>query len=135
MNDFEICEICGKRKHPVANYCTRCRNLIDRVDIRRKPDKKARAQALKQAWDGEGFRCYYSGVRLVEDNPKEPRYITFDHRTPRQERDVVVAAMVVNDMKSDMTEDEFKAMTIQLANHFKGGIFDDSVFKLKHWKR
>jgi len=109
--------------------------LVDRVDIRRKADKVARIQALKQAWDGDGFRCYYSGVRLIDDNPKDPRYLTFDHRTPRQESDVVVAAAVLNDMKSDMTEGEFKAMIIQLAGHFKGGTLDESVFKLKYWKR
>jgi hypothetical protein len=109
--------------------------LVDRVNIRRKPDKVARKQALKQAWDGEGFRCYYSGVRLIEDNSKDPRYLTFDHRTPRQESDVVITAAVLNDMKSDMTEDEFKAMVSQLASRFKGGTFDESVFNLKHWKR
>jgi len=92
-------------------------------------------QALKRAWDGEGFRCYYSGIRLVEDNPKDPRYLTFDHRTPRQESDVVVAAAVLNDMKSDMTEDEFKAMIIQLASRFKGGRFDENVFNLEYFRR
>jgi len=72
---------------------------------------------------------------LIENNPKDPRYLTFDHRTPRQEGDVVVAAAVINDMKSDMTEEEFKRMIILLANHFNGGSFDEGAFDLKHWKR
>ena len=135
MNGSKVCEICGCIIHPQAYCCKRCKKLIDRVDIRRKPDKVARKQALKQAWDGEGFRCYYSGVRLIEDNSKDPRYLTFDHRTPRQESNIVVVAAVLNDMKSDMTEDEFKAMVSQLASRFKGGTFDESVFNLKHWKR
>ena len=135
VNYSKVCETCGSAVHAQAYCCKRGKRLIDRVDIRRKPDKKARIQALRQAWDGEGFRCYYSGVRLVEDNPKDPRYLTFDHRTPRLESDVVVSASVLNDMKSDMSEDEFKAMTIQLASRFEGGTFDDSVFNLRYWKR
>jgi len=135
MSDSKICEICGSTIHPQPYCCKRCKKFINRVDTRRKADKKARMQALKRAWDGEGFRCYYSGIRLVEDNPKDPRYLTFDHRTPRQESDVVVAAAVLNDMKSDMTEDEFKAMIIQLAGRFKGGRFDENVFNLEYFRR
>ena len=135
MSDSKICEICGSTIHPQAYCCKRCKKFINRVDTHRKADKKARMQALKRAWDGEGFRCYYSGIRLIEDNPKDPRYLTFDHRTPRQESDVVVAAAVLNDMKSDMTEDEFKAMIIQLASRFKGGRFDETVFNLEYFRR
>jgi len=105
------------------------------VDSRRKPSKAARIRALKQAWDGVGFRCHYSGIRLVEDNHRDPRYLTFDHVIPRQEDEVVVTAAVLNDMKSDMTDSEFRSMIIQLASRFAGGEFDDSVFDLSHWKR
>ena len=135
MSDSKTCEICGRTIHPLSYCCKRCKKLIERVDMRKKPDKKARIQALKLAWDGEGFRCYYSGVRLVEENHRHPRYLTFDHRTPRQEEDVVIAAALLNDMKSDMTEDEFRAMIFQLASYFKGGTFDENAFNLKHWKR
>jgi len=136
MSEFGTCAICGSPlHHPLATYCRRCKKLLDRVDIRRKPDKVARARALQDAWDGEAFRCYYSGVRLVEDNHGDPRYLTFDHRIPRQETDIVVVAAVINDMKSDMADDEFRAMVWQLANRFNGGGFNESVFNLKYWKR
>ncbi len=116
----------------MAYLCKRCKDLINRG---RKANKKARIQALKQAWDEHGFfRCFYSKIRLVEDNPEDSRYLTFDHRTPRQENDIVVAAALVNDMKSDMTEDEFKNMILQLANSYNGGTFDESAFNVKHWK-
>ena len=92
----------------------RCKKIIDRGNNKRKPDKKARLEALKQAWNGEVFHCYYSGIRLVENDSKDPCYLTFDHRTPRDEKDVVVAAAVINDMKSDLTEKEFKSIVIQL---------------------
>lgn len=133
LKSSNVCQVCAIAIHPQAYCCKRCKKLIDRVDTRRKPDKIARLQALKQAWNGEGFHCYYSGVRLIEDNSKDPRHLTFDHRTPRQESDIVVAAAVVNDMKSDMAEDEFRAMVTQLASRFKGSIFDKSVFNLKYW--
>jgi hypothetical protein len=143
LSNSLVCQVCGSTKHPAADYCKRCRRIIDRRGPRRergdalqKPNKKARLRALKQAWDGERFRCYYSKIRLIEDNSKDPRYrLTFDHRIPRQESDVVVAAAAINDMKSDMTEIEFKEMVIQLASRFKGGSFDEGVFNLKHWKR
>jgi hypothetical protein len=134
-SDPNKCEVCGDTTHPLAYCCKRCKKIIDRVDVRRKINKKARLQALKESWDGEYFRCYYSGVRLIEDNPKDPRYITFDHRTPRQESDIVIASAVLNDMKPDMAEDEFRAMIIQLANSFTGKMIDESVFNLKHWIR
>lgn len=136
MSGSDACPICGSPlHHPLATYCKRCKKLLDRVDIRKKPDKAARVRALQEAWDGETFRCYYSGVRLIEDNPRDPRYLTFDHRIPRQEGDVVVTAAVLNDMKSDMADDEFKAMILQLASLFDGGEFDESVFNLKYWRR
>lgn len=135
MIDSKKCNICDNPTHPLAKYCKRCKKLIDRVDMRRKVDKNARVEALKMAWDGEYFRCYYSGIPLVEKDHKDPRYITFDHRVPRRESDIVISAAAINDMKSDLNEDEFKAVVIQLANRFKGGKFDQTVFNFRHWKR
>ena len=74
-------------------------------------------------------------MALVEDNPKDPRYVTFDHRTPRKEGDIVLAAAAINDMKSDMSEREFRSMVAQLAERFSGGMFEEKAFKLKFWKR
>lgn len=136
MDKLDRCSICGSTlHHPLASYCKRCRKLIDRVDIRRKPDKQARVRALQKAWNGEAFRCYYTGIKLAEDNPKDPRYLTFDHLTPREESEVVVVAAAINDMKSDMSDDEFTAMILALAKRFAGGEFDESVFNLKYWRR
>lgn len=130
------CEVCSTpTHHPQAPRCRRCKRLLNRVDTRRGFDREARLQALKGAWDGEAFRCYYTGIKLILDNHGDPRYLTFDHRTPRVESDVVVAAAVINDMKSDLAEDEFRAVVTQLAQRFSGGRFDDAVLHLQHWKR
>ena len=122
----------------MAVFCRRCKRILDRVDMRRKPDRNARVRALKSAWDSTGrvFRCYYTGLELNETDSKKPLYLTFDHRIPRNETDVVVTAACINDMKSDLTEEEFKAVVLQLAHHFTGGsVVDPAVFNLSHWKR
>ena len=131
----EECEICAGSKHRQATFCKRCKRLLDRVDTRRKANKNARALALKQAWDGEGFRCYYTGVRLKDTGHDHPLYLTFDHRIPRNEDGMVVAAYFVNDMKSDLSETEFKAVIRELASRFNGGAFDQDVLTFEHWKR
>ena len=129
------CEVCSAAIHPQAKLCKRCKKIIDRVDMRKKPDKAARIAALIRAWDGEAFRCYYSGIVLDEIDHRNPRYLTFDHRIPRKEDDLVVASACINDMKSDLTEKEFRDMVISLSKKFEGGQFDGNAFDLEHWKR
>jgi len=103
--------------------------------MRRKHNKAARVDALEEAWDGKGFRCYFSNILLNEDNPKDPRYLTFDHLIPRQEDQIVLIAAVINDMKSDMDEREFKDMVVQLSSRFSGGPFNEEVFtRISHIK-
>lgn len=130
------CIVCGyELNNPQALYCARCRKIVSRINPRRKHNRQARIRALQQSWDGESFRCFYTGVRLVEDNSRDPRYLTFDHRTPRQEDDIVIVASAINDMKSDMSDREFRKVVLQLANKLNGGTFDGRAFKLRHWKR
>jgi hypothetical protein len=135
MRKQNRCLVCEGPTHPLATLCRRCKKVVDRVDIRRNPNKPARVAALQRAWDGTSFRCYYSGARLEEADHHSPRYLTFDHRTPRQEDDVVVAAACLNDMKSDLSEEEFRSVVLALAVRFQGGAFDERVLDLAHWKR
>lgn len=132
------CEICAKTCHPQGRCCDRCRNLIERGSRKNRTNpftREAVRQALKNSWDGEAFRCYYSGVRLIEHTATHPRYLTFDHRTPRQGHVAAATAAVVNDMKTDMSEEEFKAMVVELAKRFAGGEFNEGVMELEYWKR
>ncbi len=123
MSDSKSCEVCQAPtgRGPSARLCSRCDRIAKRVDPRHAGKKNARIAALKKSWDGEGFRCYYSGVRLVETGSGGPRYITLDHRTPRNEEDIVITASLINDMKTYMDEKAFKAVVTRLADHFKGG--------------
>lgn len=134
-NEPKRCQVCGEEVHPQAALCGRCRGLRNRGNGRDSPNKEARVAALKKSWNGGCFRCHYSGVRLVVDDHRSPRYLTFDHRTPGDESDIVVAASCINDMKSDLSEEEFRAIVIGLASAFQGEPFDQSLLDLRHWRR
>lgn len=136
----KFCDICGGSISKGKSFCERCKNIRKRSNTRKGAvtDWEARTKALKQAWDrDEGcFRCYYTGVRLLEENKKSPRYPSIEHRTPGDEHDIVIVARCINDMKSDMDENEFKAIVSALAARFKGEEdFEESLLDLKHWRR
>ena len=133
------CVICDTvLRHSLAKYCTRCKNIIARVETHGKADVAALEKVLKDSWDKESecFRCRYSRIRLADNNPEDPRYITFDRLVPRKEGELVVTAAIIHDMKSHMSVDEFKEMVCQLAKHFENGMpIDETIFKLKHYRR
>jgi hypothetical protein len=139
MNQPGKCVICGETlRHYLARYCLRCKRIMERVETRGKADTAARVKALQDSWDKESgcFRCHYSGIQLVEGNPNDPRYITFDHVTPRKEGRLVMTASLINDMKTDMSVDEFRTIINQLAKHFEDGTpVEETIFELKHYKR
>jgi len=119
------CKACGEPANPRARGCKRCSRLLNRIDPRGRPDKDARVRALVAAWDREGrvFRCCYSGVPLLTDveDRSSPRYFSWDHTNPGEEGEVVVCALVVNDMKSDMTIEEFNRLIRVLSRRLEGG--------------
>jgi hypothetical protein len=111
---------------------------MGRVDTRGKVDINARVEALHKSWDKQAhcFRCHYSGIRLIDDNPKDPRYLTFDHLTPGNQQELVITTALINDIKSHMSVREFKTIISQLAKHFEGTYnVDEGIFNLCHYKR
>src|SRR5205814_3074892 len=112
-----------------------CRHLLNRVDTRRdtlgkgvKPNKDARFWAMKRQWDPEieAFRCAYTDIAMTLD-PGSRRSATWEHGTPGVESSVVLVTDLVNKMKADMKEPEFKTMVRALARRFDGE-FDESAF-------
>jgi hypothetical protein len=93
-------------------------------------DREARLHALQDSWHDGAFHCYYTGISLIEAGQlwRDHRYLVFEHRTPGDEASVVVACALVNRMKTDLTEEQFKTMVTELANVFAGGRFDERVF-------
>lgn len=137
MSEAGACEICRETIAAGAKRCARCNKLVRgrRGKGRNKADKAARVRALQASWREGGFRCHYTGILLEEKNHRSPRYLSFDHRTPRDESDIVIAAQMINDMKSDLAEDEFRRIVVALTKHFAGEPFDEDSLNLVHFRR
>lgn len=112
------CVICHKTLFPRSMFCPRCRKFI----VNRN-EKDARVRALIDAFDPEinGFRCHYIGVPLELIDFRSPWYLTFDHRIPGMKGDLLASALWINDMKSFLTETEFKAVVVEMARHIRLG--------------
>jgi hypothetical protein len=133
----DTCVVCGAERHPQAYACTRCKRILDRIETRRdasggarRVDRAARLRALQGAWRDGSFRCFYTGIALIDDGKhwRDHRYLVFEHRTPGDEASVVVTCALVNRMKTDLTEDQFKNIIRELAKVFDGGILDERAF-------
>lgn len=131
------CAVCGAERRPLAYACTRCKRILDRVETRRdasgvphQVDRAARLRALQASWRDGSFRCFYTGVALIDDGQRwrDHRYLVFEHRTPGDEASVVVTCALVNRMKTDLTEEQFKRMVMELAKVFNGRTFDQRAF-------
>jgi hypothetical protein len=132
------CIVCGTvTHHPAAYACKRCKKILERADSRRDEtgavrrfDRPTRIRALQEAWRDGAFHCHYTGVRLVEDPKRwrDHRYLSFEHQTPGDESSVVVTCSLVNRMKTDLSDAQFRAMVSELATVFAGSKFDKSRF-------
>ena len=73
------------------------------------------SSAARRRHDG-AFYCFYTGVTLVDEacQSRDHRYLVFEHRTSDDEASVVVTCALVNRMKTDLTEEQFKAMVAEL---------------------
>ena len=126
-----ICVVCHKPAVPQSEFCRRHLKIR-----RRKGFCAAYREAMIKYWNEElqGYTCHYTGILLDEEDPRSPRYLTFDHLIPGG-NEVVPAAAVVNYSKSDLTEQEYKAIVRELVRHWDGAPFDPDLVKLKYWLR
>ena len=128
------CDICIRQALPPHKYCPRCDRLVDRAGR-----GMAHVLALKRDYDPvhDVFRCHYTGVVLDENDTKSPLYLTYDHLIPglKTVDNLVITAAIINEMKTDLTWDEFVAIARQVVVHEDGGKFDKSVLDVKHWLR
>jgi hypothetical protein len=137
------CEICGDPKHPQAYACDRCRKILRRPDIRRdslgklrKPDREARKRALRKAWDSDArcFRCHYTAIELETDDHRDHRYLSLEHQIPGDETEIVVVSALINRMKTDLSDREFRRMVSALARSFEGKDFDEAAFPDRNFR-
>src|SRR5438874_285316 len=125
------CRICSNESFAGSFLCPPCRRLYYRAENRpgadgrgRKVDKTARFKAMKKQWRDDAFRCHYTDIALSIGDKRSRRYATWEHVTPSDETSVVLVAELVNKMKADMNNAEFKRMVLALARSFDGVPFD-----------
>jgi len=96
----------------------------------RKPDREARIRALQESWDSEArcFRCHYTGIALKTDDHRDHRYLSLEHQIPGNETEIVVVSALLNRMKTDLSDREFRRMVAALARRFEGEDFDETAF-------
>ncbi len=130
------CVICRKGIRG-GTYCEICGKLVEK-GTRRKIKAKVSRKALSDSWKNGAFHCKYTGVVVLTDTryKNNPRFLTFDHRTPRKGEDIVISAAIINDMKTDTSEKEFQRLVSAVFMYrTKGVVAKGKIFKLKHYKR
>ena len=104
---FRKCDLCGKRTiSPKSNHCRRCAHFTYCMNQRR-----IHKDAVKRIEDHvrrNGFVCEYTVIKLNLTDPKDPFYFSFDHMIPGDDRTVKLTFALLNEMKSDMTFEEFE---------------------------
>jgi hypothetical protein len=130
----ENCEICGKTPMKRGFYCVRCHGIMTNESY----DLDAKVQALRAAYDKilDGFRCHYTGFLLDLKDPASPWHLVFDHSLPGQPGKYTITCQIINQMKTQLSEEEFRKVVIELARHFKTGEqYDRDVIKFEYWNR
>lgn len=102
----------------------------------RRFDREARIRALKAAWDRKArvFRCHYTGVELDTTDWRDHRYLSLEHQTPGDESDITVVSLLINRMKTDLSDAEFRRIVSALAESFADLPFDESAFPDRHFR-
>lgn len=123
------CKVCGTPSWGVSYLCHPCQHLRDRVDTRWPVDKRARLRAMCKQWDPDAaaFLCAYTGMALTLEFGHHLD-ATWEHATPGDGSSVVLVADLVNKMKANMTDEQFRTMVRALGRHFDGQPFEPVAF-------
>ena len=109
------CYICGKRAFSErSRYCPTCARIAFRMKARQYPP-----WVVKKIWEyvrQYGYVCYYTGMTLDMVDPKSAFYCVFDHWAPHDPKKIVITSALINEMKSDLSEEEFWFYVRALAN-------------------
>ena len=129
----EHCKVCGKEPLRGRTYCERCRRLV-----LGEMDRNVKVETLKAAYDKDvdGFRCHYTGFLLDLNDRASPWHLNFDHCFPGRPGKYWLACQIINLMKTELSEEEFKKVVMELAGHFETGApYDRDIIKFEYWKR
>ena len=127
------CRNCGKPVYaPGAIYCYGCHVFAYSMKNRHIDN-----DAAKKIWKHvhhDGFVCEYTQTRLNMTDYKDPFYYEFDHTIPGNRHKVALTFSLLNEMKSEMTLNEFKYYVGQFACFFRTGAKIKKI-KLSRWFR
>jgi len=118
----DVCRVCTERSEGSSTsfLCARCRRIYRQggPGLRK---KEARFRAMCAQWNDEAkaFLCYFTDLPLADRPPGSRTSATWEHLTPGDQSSVVLAADLVNKMKGNMTEAQFRRMVVALADHFR----------------
>ena len=107
------CCICAKPVFSIKSiYCRTHSHLSARMS-----DERFSPEIREDIWNyvrQHGDVCYYTGVELDVFDKSSPWFLEFDHLVPGDPRKIVITCALVNEMKGDLTVDEFWGTIIQL---------------------
>ena len=128
-----LCSICFTPVGPRRFLCPRCK-----LALGNRFHHKLLVPALRDALDRSinRFRCRYSGAILEQTgDPYNPWYLTADHVVPGEEA-IVISSFLINDMKSDLTGDEFITIVPALDDTLLGiAPFNRNIIAFRTWNR
>lgn len=114
-------------------YCPACR-----VFIYNKPEDSARAEAMMEAFDKarKCFICQITGIVLELKDHNSPFFLSFDHVIPGKKGKLQCVCRFVNQMKADLSSEEFLLLVPELADHIRTGKpFNKDVIRFLYWHR
>jgi len=126
------CDLCGKSTFsPQSNHCRRCAHFT--LCMNQRQIHQDAVKAIEDHVRRHGFVCQYTGAKLNLTDHKDPFYFSFDHMIPGG-KIVKLTFILLNEMKSDMTFEEFEYYILQFAKFFTTG---QPIIKkrLKYWFR
>ena len=92
---------------------------------------------MQRAWNPQTrrFHCYYTDVVLLEKSGRA-RSMTWEHLRPGKVSKMALACALINDMKTDLSEPQFRKLVAALAVHFNPPFqpFKATVFP-RRWRR
>jgi len=103
-----LCCVCGKpilHRYSRTKYCRLCARYIIRMKEHKMPPKTIKDTC--SYIHKNGYKCYYTGMPLDLEDSSSPWYCVLDHWIPHDQAKVVLTSAVFNDMKSDLSEQEF----------------------------
>jgi len=109
------CCICDKPVFSIKSiYCRTCSHFSARMS-----DERFSPAIREDLWRyvrKHGYVCYYTQDDLDVFVKSSAYFLEFDRVIPGDPRKIVITSALVNEMKGDMTEKEFKSTVRQLYN-------------------